>query len=99
MYRQITTEQGDSKAKEYEVLFTEVSAKSGTGVASLFQTLATHLTGNEPNNTSEIPLDNIIPSARGIYKICLNAYQYLIGVVITPQQTIAKNTGGNNCEC
>ena len=66
MNRQITTEQGESKAQEYEVLFTEVSAKSGTGVASLFQTLTTHLTGNEPNNTSEIPIDNITQPARGI---------------------------------
>ena len=59
------TEQGESKAKEYELLFTEVSAKSGTGVAGLFKILATQLTGNEPNNTTEMPA-NSVPQSKGM---------------------------------
>jgi len=82
--RQVTTEEGVAKAEEYGVLFTEVSAKIGTNVANLFQTLATHLTGSEPNNTSEIPV---------------NAPQQNKGVQIQNTPQTATQTAGSGCGC
>lgn len=46
------TEEGEAKAKEFDILFTEVSAKAGHNVANLFKTLAVHLAGNEPGVTN-----------------------------------------------
>ncbi len=45
--RVVSTEDGEARAKESEVLFTEVSAKSDYNVQNLFKTLATHLTGSD----------------------------------------------------
>lgn len=45
--RQVTTEEGMLKAKELEVLFMEVSAKSGSNINSLFQMIAGSLPSNE----------------------------------------------------
>jgi len=81
--RQVSSEEGIAKSKEYEVLYTEVSAKNGTNVANLFKTLATHLTGSEPQNTSEMP-SNVQGTTNK-------------GVTITAQQTQAPQTGRSGC--
>lgn len=56
-------EEGEAKAKEHDILFTEVSAKVGHNVANLFKTLATHLAGNETAaNTTANPSGNQEPA-------------------------------------
>mmetsp|Transcript_24159 Transcript_24159/g.21207 ORF Transcript_24159/g.21207 Transcript_24159/m.21207 type:complete len:184 (+) Transcript_24159:40-591(+) len=45
--RVVSYQEGELKAKENEVLFTEVSAKTDHNVQNLFKSLATHLTGSD----------------------------------------------------
>lgn len=59
--RQVTTEEGEKKAKEFKVMFIETSAKAGHNVKSLFRRIAQALPGmegsiNEPNSESTEPL-------------------------------------------
>ena len=51
MNRAVTTEEGDGKAKEHEIIFTETSAKTDQNVQNLFRTLAMNLTGNDQSTT------------------------------------------------
>ncbi|PWW79200.1 ras-domain-containing protein [Tuber magnatum] len=53
--RQVTTEEGEKKAKEFKVMFIETSAKAGHNVKTLFKRIAQALPGmegslNEPNS-------------------------------------------------
>ncbi|ETO12954.1 RAS-related protein [Reticulomyxa filosa] len=52
-HRQVTTTQGEEKAKELNVLFMETSAKSGENVKQLFRTVATNLPGMEEQNQTQ----------------------------------------------
>ncbi|CAG8619691.1 7882_t:CDS:2 [Ambispora gerdemannii] len=45
--RQVTTEEGEKKAKEYNVMFIETSAKAGHNVKTLFRKIAQALPGME----------------------------------------------------
>mmetsp|Transcript_18833 Transcript_18833/g.21628 ORF Transcript_18833/g.21628 Transcript_18833/m.21628 type:complete len:223 (+) Transcript_18833:20-688(+) len=45
--RVVKDEEGAAKAREFGVIFTEVSAKAGHNVANLFKTLASNLAGND----------------------------------------------------
>ena len=44
-YRQVTTEEGEKKAKEFNVMFMETSAKVGYNVKALFKKIALALPG------------------------------------------------------
>lgn len=50
--RQVSTEEGDERAKKDNLLFMEVSAKAGYNVKSLFRKLATALPGADTSNTN-----------------------------------------------
>ncbi|CAG8697179.1 1918_t:CDS:2, partial [Racocetra fulgida] len=50
--RQVTTEEGEKKAKEFNVMFIETSAKAGHNVKTLFRKIAQALPGME-NTMSE----------------------------------------------
>lgn len=61
----MSSETGELKAKDLEVSYTEVSAKSGSNVNELFKMISMNLTGNEPshlgvpaNNNGNIPALN-----------------------------------------
>ena len=45
IFRQVSTEEGEAKAKEFEMSFFEVSAKSGVNVPVVFKNLTTQLQG------------------------------------------------------
>ena len=49
-YRQVSTEEGEKRAKEYNVLFIETSAKAGYNVKALFRKIAQALPGMENTN-------------------------------------------------
>lgn len=49
----MTTEEGDQKSKEHEILFTETSAKTDQNVQNLFRTLAMNLTGNDQSTMNK----------------------------------------------
>merc|ERR1719362_2223432 len=51
--RQVSTEEGEEKAKEYGVMFIETSAKVGDNIKSLFRQLAQALPGQEEPPTSD----------------------------------------------
>ncbi len=53
--RQVTTEEGEQKAKELNVMFIETSAKAGHNVKQLFRRVAAALPGMEsqPKSTDE----------------------------------------------
>ncbi|KAG9289042.1 hypothetical protein G9A89_015591 [Geosiphon pyriformis] len=56
--RQVTTEEGEKKAKEYNVMFIETSAKAGHNVKNLFRKIAQALPGME--NTMNEPQNQLI---------------------------------------
>jgi len=45
--RQVTTEEGEKKAKEFKIMFIETSAKAGHNVKTLFKRIAQALPGME----------------------------------------------------
>jgi Ras-related protein Rab-6A len=47
MDRQVTTEEGERRSKEYKVMFIETSAKAGHNVKTLFKRIAQALPGME----------------------------------------------------
>jgi Ras-related protein Rab-6A len=47
MSRQVTTEEGERRSKEYKVMFIETSAKAGHNVKTLFKRIAQALPGME----------------------------------------------------
>jgi len=49
--RQVSTEEGEKKAKELEVMFIETSAKAGYNVKTLFKKIAQALPGMQANAT------------------------------------------------
>ncbi|CAG8467674.1 10222_t:CDS:2 [Diversispora eburnea] len=56
--RQVTTEEGEKKAKEFNVMFIETSAKAGHNVKTLFRKIAQALPGME--NTMNEPQNQLI---------------------------------------
>lgn len=50
--RQVSTEEGERKAKELNVMFIETSAKAGYNVKQLFRRVAAALPGMEPSDPS-----------------------------------------------
>ncbi|KAK9330820.1 ras family-domain-containing protein [Lipomyces starkeyi] len=57
--RQVTTEDGEKKAKEFKVMFIETSAKAGHNVKTLFRRIAQALPGME-NSMEETSQTNMI---------------------------------------
>ncbi|XP_076330476.1 ras-related protein Rab-6B-like isoform X2 [Tachypleus tridentatus] len=55
--REVTTEEGEKRAKELGILFIETSAKSGYNVKQLFRHVAAALPGSE--NTDKVKEDNV----------------------------------------
>lgn len=53
--RQVTTEEGEKKAREYRVMFIETSAKAGYNVKSLFKRIAQALPGMENSMPEQNP--------------------------------------------
>ena len=51
--RQVSVEEGEAKAKEYDILFIETSAKAGLNVKALFRKIAAALPGMSTNVTRE----------------------------------------------
>eukprot|EP01017_Pseudomicrothorax_dubius_P016618 TRINITY_DN1883_c0_g1_i19.p1 TRINITY_DN1883_c0_g1~~TRINITY_DN1883_c0_g1_i19.p1 ORF type:complete len:229 (+),score=42.88 TRINITY_DN1883_c0_g1_i19:106-792(+) len=56
--RQITEQEGERKAKELDVHYMEVSAKSGANVQTLFKNIASLLPGAETANPASLHLSN-----------------------------------------
>ena len=48
--RVVTTEEGENKAQELEVMFSETSAKDGLNIKNMFRKLGQSLPGNEGGN-------------------------------------------------
>ena len=64
----MSTEEGEKKAKEYNVLFIESSAKAGYNVKALFKKIAQALPGMETIDQSKIQsifytLNSLIPQS------------------------------------
>ena len=51
-FRQVSTEEGERKAKELNVMFIETSAKAGYNVKQLFRRVAAALPGMESSESS-----------------------------------------------
>jgi Ras-related protein Rab-6A len=45
--RQVSTEEGEKKAKEFNIIFIETSAKAGYNIKALFKKIALALPGND----------------------------------------------------
>lgn len=59
MCRQVTTEEGERRAKEYKVMFIETSAKAGHNVKTLFKRIAQALPGMETAQEPAVKLINV----------------------------------------
>ena len=57
--RQISTEEGEKKAKQYGAEFCEVSAKTGFGIADLFSLIPTLYIEKNPNPTQNSDNNNV----------------------------------------
>lgn len=55
--RQVSTEEGERKAKELNVMFIETSAKAGYNVKQLFRRIASALPGNEVDKQSDASMN------------------------------------------
>ncbi|KAJ3063867.1 Ras- protein Rab-6B [Rhizoclosmatium sp. JEL0117] len=64
--RQVSTEEGETKAKEADVLFIETSAKAGYNVKALFRKIAQALPGTED-------AEGEIINTKGVIDVKLNA--------------------------
>lgn len=69
--RQVSSEEGEAKAEEYNALFMESSAMSGSNVKQLFKKIASNLPGvgtPPPENSSQHPLVDVrlLPGANGV---------------------------------
>jgi uncharacterized metal-binding protein len=49
IYREVTTEDGEKRAKELDIIFVECSAKDGSNVQQVFKNIGQFLPGNEPS--------------------------------------------------
>jgi len=58
--RQVSTEEGEEKAKENEVMFIETSAKMGYNIKALFRQLAQALPGQDEAGSGEAPQQNVV---------------------------------------
>jgi Ras-related protein Rab-6A len=67
--RQVSIEEGESKAREFNVLFIETSAKVGYNIKSLFTKVADALPGHPKDETSNSAQSPIVSS--DLYKITL----------------------------
>ncbi|KAM9991512.1 hypothetical protein ACTFIZ_004912 [Dictyostelium cf. discoideum] len=51
--RQVSIEEGEAKAKEYDIMFTETSAKAGFNIKALFRKVASALPGIDSNSMTK----------------------------------------------
>ena len=73
--RQVTTEEGERKAKEFKVMFIETSAKAGHNVKPLFKKIAQALPGMENSMPEQGTESGFIRSGRegtGLTKAVIN---------------------------
>ena len=67
--RQVSIEEGESKAREFNVLFIETSAKAGYNIKTLFTKVADALPGNPRDAASSSTTDN--NSSSNLYRVPL----------------------------
>jgi len=63
--RQVSVEEGEAKAKEYDIMFIETSAKAGFNIKALFRKVASALPGidsNALNRTSDMKYVDLEPA-------------------------------------
>merc|ERR1711972_656016 len=58
--RQVSTEEGEEKAKENDVMFIETSAKMGYNIKALFRQLAQALPGQDEAGPGDAPQQNVV---------------------------------------
>mmetsp|Transcript_14995 Transcript_14995/g.37722 ORF Transcript_14995/g.37722 Transcript_14995/m.37722 type:complete len:155 (+) Transcript_14995:1-465(+) len=58
--RQVSTEEGEEKAKENNVMFIETSAKMGYNIKALFRQLAQALPGQDEAGSNDAPQQNVV---------------------------------------
>jgi Ras-related protein Rab-6A len=57
--RQVTTEEGERRSKEYKVMFIETSAKAGHNVKTLFKRIAQALPGMETAQEPPVNMQSV----------------------------------------
>lgn len=60
----MSTQEGEAKAKEHDIVFTETSAKNDLNVQNLFRTLASNLTGNDQTTINRSQMRNPADESR-----------------------------------
>ncbi|OAJ43988.1 GTP-binding protein ryh1, variant [Batrachochytrium dendrobatidis JEL423] len=69
--RQVSTDEGEKKAKEFNVMFIETSAKAGYNVKALFKKIAMALPGMETQGTENNVIDvKVNPTAKSEGSSC-----------------------------
>ncbi|KAI9477836.1 MAG: ras family-domain-containing protein [Benjaminiella poitrasii] len=86
--RQVTVEEGEKKAKEYNVMFIETSAKAGYNVKALFRKIGHALPGMESQSED---------GQREQYIKCI--CKYLIVTKVDLTDTSARKEEASSCAC
>lgn len=93
LLRQVTTEEGERRAKEYKVMFVETSAKAGLNVKSLFRKIALALPGmDNVGNEAQAPSKKILMYPYG----CVWLTNVVTEVKINPSIPKSSDSG---CAC
>lgn len=94
--RQVTAEEGESKAKELGILFMETSAKAGYNVKALFKKVAAELPGLENNRHEEPECEYFFPIIGAASAIANFFFFLVIDVNIDGNKPAA---GAEGCNC
>ena len=70
--RQVSSDEGEKRAKDFGVMFIETSAKGGTNVKALFRKLALALPGMENGGQSGLPGAGMAPRTQGAVDVQLS---------------------------
>jgi Ras-related protein Rab-6A len=102
--RQVSIEEGESKAREFNVLFIETSAKAGYNIKTLFTKVADALPGPSSKEDASSTMDYGRSDTSNLYKVPLqrtnSSSTTLTHVHLSdPSTSTTDNANGGGCSC
>jgi Ras-related protein Rab-6A len=97
--RQVSTEDGETKAREEGILFIETSAKAGFNIKALFRKLATSLPGTADGGRGGINGNTTNGTSTNGRTGSLAAESNLIDIKLRNIPPDENTSGQNNCSC
>lgn len=108
--RQVSTEEGERKAKELNVMFIETSAKAGYNVKQLFRRVAAALPGMDESSKKPSDSKSSVTLVSVIFLCCCTTFCLfslsflfvslcLVQEVKLKDQPIEQSRDGSSCNC